>query len=77
MSCQVGVDREFYLNWMVIDENLSWYIDDNIKAFTTQPYTVNKQDPQFQLSNRMRCKKNIEYLSNGLNDIGVFQSELL
>ncbi|XP_053377240.1 hephaestin-like protein [Mercenaria mercenaria] len=51
---QIDVDREFFLNWMVIDENLSWYIDENINDFAEEPMTVNKRDGQFQLSNRIR-----------------------
>ncbi|WAR20460.1 HEPH-like protein, partial [Mya arenaria] len=47
-------DREFFLNWMVIDENLSWYIDENIQTFTTMPWTVNKKDRSFVSSNQMR-----------------------
>ncbi|XP_053377080.1 ferroxidase HEPHL1-like [Mercenaria mercenaria] len=52
---QFGMDREFFLNWMVIDENLSWYIDENINAFTGEPWTVNKEDGQFKLSNEMKA----------------------
>ncbi|XP_052768207.1 ferroxidase HEPHL1-like [Mya arenaria] len=48
-------DREFFLNWMVIDENLSWYIDENIQTFTTMPWTVNKKDRSFVSSNQMRA----------------------
>ncbi|XP_045214555.2 ferroxidase HEPHL1-like [Mercenaria mercenaria] len=51
---QIGIDREFFLNWMVIDENLSWYIDENINAFTGEPWTVNKEDSLFKQSNNMR-----------------------
>ncbi|WAR20403.1 HPHL1-like protein, partial [Mya arenaria] len=47
-------DREFFLNWMVIDENLSWYIDKNIQTFTTMPWTVNKKDRSSVSSNQMR-----------------------
>ncbi|XP_045184314.2 ceruloplasmin-like [Mercenaria mercenaria] len=52
---QIGVDREWFLNWMVIDENKSWYIDENIARFTGQPTTVDKSDSEFQLSNKMRA----------------------
>ncbi|XP_052768195.1 ferroxidase HEPHL1-like [Mya arenaria] len=48
-------DREFFLNWMVIDENLSWYIDKNIQTFTTMPWTVNKKDRSSVSSNQMRA----------------------
>lgn len=37
----------------VFDENLSWYLDENIKTFTTAPSTVNKEDDDFIESNKM------------------------
>lgn len=37
----------------VFDENLSWYLDENIKTFTTAPTTVNKEDEGFMESNKM------------------------
>lgn len=37
----------------VFDENLSWYLDENIKTFTTAPSTVNKEDDNFIESNKM------------------------
>jgi manganese oxidase len=36
------VDREFVCLFMLFDENVSWYIDDNIKTFTSDPKGVNK-----------------------------------
>lgn len=40
----------------VVDENLSWYLEDNIKAFCSEPEKVDKDDEDFQESNRMYCK---------------------
>lgn len=37
----------------VFDENLSWYLDENIRTFTTAPNTVNKEDEDFMESNKM------------------------
>ncbi len=37
----------------IFDENLSWYLDDNIRTFTTAPATVNKEDEGFMESNKM------------------------
>ena len=48
------MDRELFLNWLVIDENLSWYIDQNINMFIKNPSGVNKDDEAFKLSNRIR-----------------------
>ncbi|GCC38702.1 hypothetical protein chiPu_0017218 [Chiloscyllium punctatum] len=50
---QKNVDKEFYLLATVFDENLSWYLDDNIKMFTTNPKAVDKEDEDFQESNKM------------------------
>lgn len=40
----------------VVDENLSWYLDDNIKTYCSEPEKVDKDDEDFQESNRMYCK---------------------
>lgn len=47
--------KEFHLLATVFDENLSWYLDDNIRTYTTAPATVNKEDEAFMESNRMHC----------------------
>jgi FtsP/CotA-like multicopper oxidase with cupredoxin domain len=36
------IDREFVVAFAEIDENLSWYIDENIQTFTGKPETVKK-----------------------------------
>ncbi len=42
------VDREVVMAFAEIDENLSWYIDDNIKSFALQPAKVRKaRGPSF------------------------------
>ncbi|XP_048361787.1 ceruloplasmin isoform X2 [Sphaerodactylus townsendi] len=51
---QKDVDREFFLLATVFDENLSWYLDDNIQHFTaTSPNEIDKEDEDFQESNKM------------------------
>ncbi|KAJ7310482.1 hypothetical protein JRQ81_007404 [Phrynocephalus forsythii] len=50
---QIGVDKEFYLLFSIFDENLSWYLDENVKYFKH----VLKKDhafdpPAFTESNR-------------------------
>ncbi|KAJ6664911.1 hypothetical protein lerEdw1_005883 [Lerista edwardsae] len=52
---QKGIDREFYLLFTVFDENLSFYLNTNIDAFTDKPSTVNKDDEDFQESNKMHA----------------------
>jgi hephaestin len=39
-----GVDREFVNLFMIFDENTSWYLDQNIQAYTSDPKGVNKTE---------------------------------
>ncbi|KAI5614718.1 ceruloplasmin precursor [Silurus asotus] len=50
---QKNVKKEFILLTTSFDENLSWYLDENINRFAKQPKTVKKDDEEFQLSNKM------------------------
>ncbi|XP_062438293.1 ceruloplasmin isoform X1 [Rhea pennata] len=50
---QKNVNREFFLLATVFDENLSWYLDDNILMFTLNPNKIAKDDEDFQESNKM------------------------
>lgn len=43
----------------VFDENLSWYLDENIMNFTTAPAAVDKDDEGFVQSNRMHGAKDV------------------
>ncbi|ETE62956.1 Hephaestin-like protein 1, partial [Ophiophagus hannah] len=45
--------KGFALMFSNIDENFSWYLDENINTFCLDPSTVDKQDKDFQLSNMM------------------------
>ncbi|XP_078520192.1 coagulation factor VIII [Lissotriton helveticus] len=46
-------DKERFLLFSVFDENLSWYLEENIQRFCHQPATVDTQDPDFYASNVM------------------------
>ncbi|XP_060234109.1 ceruloplasmin isoform X1 [Meriones unguiculatus] len=46
-------NREFVVMFSVVDENLSWYLEDNIKTFCSEPEKVDKDNEDFQESNRM------------------------
>uniref|UniRef100_M3XTM3 Ceruloplasmin n=1 Tax=Mustela putorius furo TaxID=9669 RepID=M3XTM3_MUSPF len=48
-----NIDQEFVVMFSVVDENLSWYLDDNIKNYCSEPEKVDKDDEDFQESNRM------------------------
>lgn len=50
---QKNYNKEFHLMATIFDENLSWYLDDNIRTFATAPNTVNKEDEDFKDSNKM------------------------
>ncbi|XP_072029158.1 hephaestin-like protein [Amphiura filiformis] len=50
---RADVDREFVLLFSVFDENQSWYLDENIAEFSSDPSLVNKEDPEFVESNLM------------------------
>uniref|UniRef100_A0A673CLX6 Hephaestin n=1 Tax=Sphaeramia orbicularis TaxID=375764 RepID=A0A673CLX6_9TELE len=52
---QKNFDKEFHLLATVFDENLSWYLDDNIRTFATASATVNKEDEGFIESNKMHA----------------------
>ncbi|XP_068599247.1 ceruloplasmin [Brachionichthys hirsutus] len=52
---QKRFNNEFHLMATVFDENLSWYLDDNIEAFATTPATVETEDEEFQNSNKMHA----------------------
>lgn len=56
ITSQKNINKEIHILATVFDENLSWYLDDNINTFTKQPKSVKKDDEDFQLSNKMNCK---------------------
>ncbi|NXK18724.1 HEPH protein, partial [Arenaria interpres] len=49
------VDVDFFLMFSVVDENLSWYLDENIALFCADPGSVDKEDEEFQESNKMHA----------------------
>ncbi|XP_064318834.1 hephaestin isoform X3 [Phalacrocorax carbo] len=49
------VDIDFFLMFSVVDENLSWYLDENIVLFCTDPGSVDKEEEEFQESNKMHA----------------------
>lgn len=57
------MNTEVHLLTTIFDENLSWYLDENINTYTKQPKSVKKDDEDFQLSNKMQCKS-LKMLNN-------------
>ncbi|XP_008047512.1 hephaestin isoform X3 [Carlito syrichta] len=49
------VDHDFFLLFSVVDENLSWHLDENIATYCSDPASVDKEDEAFQESNRMHA----------------------
>uniref|UniRef100_A0A8D2JPG2 Ceruloplasmin n=1 Tax=Sciurus vulgaris TaxID=55149 RepID=A0A8D2JPG2_SCIVU len=49
------VDHSFFLLFSVVDENLSWHLDENIATYCSDPASVDKEDEAFQESNRMHA----------------------
>ncbi|XP_076807003.1 hephaestin-like protein [Clavelina lepadiformis] len=50
------VDEEFYLQFQIVDENLSHYLDDNIREFLeVDPDSFDKDDDEFVESNQMKA----------------------
>ncbi|XP_037323341.2 ferroxidase HEPHL1 isoform X1 [Pungitius pungitius] len=48
------VDHDVFLMFNVVDENLSWYLEDNIQN-CSDPAGVNREDPDFVESNMMHA----------------------
>ncbi|XP_040907267.1 ferroxidase HEPHL1 isoform X2 [Toxotes jaculatrix] len=53
-SARNDVDQDVFLMFNVVDENLSWYLEDNIQMLT-DPAGVNEDDPDFEESNLMHA----------------------
>uniref|UniRef100_A0AAQ5XIC1 ferroxidase n=1 Tax=Amphiprion ocellaris TaxID=80972 RepID=A0AAQ5XIC1_AMPOC len=58
---QKNYNKEYHLMATVFDENLSWYLDDNIKTYATVPTSVNKEEEGFVESNKMHALNGFVY----------------
>lgn len=56
-SSRNDVDQDVFLMFSVVDENLSWYQEENILKYA-DPDLVDLEDPDFHESNLMHGKKN-------------------
>lgn len=54
------VDEDFILMFSVVDENLSWYLEENVETFCSDPDAtkelMDSTDEDFRESNLMHCK---------------------
>lgn len=55
-SVRNDVDQDVFLMFNVVDENLSWYLQDNIRS-CCDPAGVDLEDPDFMESNKMHGEK--------------------
>ncbi|XP_063806721.1 ferroxidase HEPHL1-like [Pseudophryne corroboree] len=54
-NTQVQIEKTYVLLFTVFDENVSWYLDENIKMFSTNPSAINTTDEEFLESNKMHA----------------------
>lgn len=54
---RLDIEKEFALLFMVHDENLSWYLDDNIKKYLGADPDAFVPDEEFEESNMMHGKR--------------------
>ncbi|XP_056254111.1 ferroxidase HEPHL1 isoform X1 [Seriola aureovittata] len=70
-SARHDVDQDVFLMFNVVDENLSWYLEENIKMLS-DPAGVNEEDPDFEESNLMHAING--YLFGNLPGIKLCQN---
>ncbi|KAH0625018.1 hypothetical protein JD844_033026 [Phrynosoma platyrhinos] len=70
---QNKADVEQHAVFAVFDENKSWYLEDNIKEYCSNPSTVKRDDPKFYKSNVMHTLNG--YAADRRHILGFCQSE--
>ncbi|XP_060626735.2 coagulation factor V [Anolis sagrei] len=70
---QNKADVEQHAVFAVFDENKSWYIEENVKAYCSNPSTVKRDDPKFYKSNVMHTLNG--YATDRQDILGFCQSE--
>ena len=71
----MDVDREFALMFTVLDENESWYLDENVDKYCTNPGDKEelKADADFQESNKMHGINGLVF--GNLKGLEMYQKE--
>uniref|UniRef100_A0A8C8RC81 Coagulation factor V n=1 Tax=Pelusios castaneus TaxID=367368 RepID=A0A8C8RC81_9SAUR len=72
---QNKADREQQAVFAVFDENKSWYIEDNIKQYCSNPSSVKRDDPKFYRSNVMHTING--YMSDSTKILGFCHNEVV
>lgn len=67
------VDREFVTLFMIVDENMSPYLDANIQRYAGSPKTVDKQDGEFKESNKKHAMNG--FLFGNLDGLSMRRGE--
>ncbi|XP_072258731.1 ferroxidase HEPHL1 isoform X1 [Pyxicephalus adspersus] len=60
-NTQVQIEKEFYLLFTIFDENLSWYLEENLAMVSADPSTIDREDGDFQESNKMHAVNGYMY----------------
>uniref|UniRef100_A0A8C4U0A5 Coagulation factor V n=1 Tax=Falco tinnunculus TaxID=100819 RepID=A0A8C4U0A5_FALTI len=68
-------DGEQHAMFAVFDENKSWYIEDNIKDYCSNPASVKRDDPKFYNSNIMHTING--YVSDSSEILGFCQDNVV
>ncbi|XP_072738769.1 coagulation factor V isoform X1 [Ciconia boyciana] len=72
---QKKADGEQQAMFAVFDENKSWYIEDNIKDYCSNPASVKRDDPKFYNSNIMHTING--YVSDSSEILGFCQDSVI
>ncbi|KAM6310335.1 coagulation factor V [Aegotheles albertisi] len=72
---QKKADGEQQAMFAVFDENKSWYIEDNIKDYSSNPDSVKRDDPKFYNSNIMHTING--YVSDSSEILGFCQDNVV
>ncbi|KAM9565692.1 coagulation factor V [Guaruba guarouba] len=72
---QKKADREQQAMFAVFNENKSWYIEDNIKDYCSNPASVKRDDPKFYNSNIMHTING--YVSDSSEILGFCQDSVV
>ncbi|KAF5904859.1 hephaestin-like protein 1 [Clarias magur] len=70
---RTDVDQDLLLLFSVVNENLSWYLEENIQTFCLNATNVSSSDPDFQRSNQMNAING--YVYGNLPGIELCQSK--
>uniref|UniRef100_A0A672TD46 ferroxidase n=1 Tax=Sinocyclocheilus grahami TaxID=75366 RepID=A0A672TD46_SINGR len=74
-NVQLKADKEQHAMFTVFDENKSWYHDENINTYCSDPKRVKRDDPEFYKSNVMHTINGYVYESG--QELGFCNGEIV